>query len=194
MRIEIGRTVFTPQGLKIHRYAESLELHDLTNAAKRGKKVRRAHVLVKSGAGGSAQNKGLISELSCLLTNVSYDGALEIVRRHPLIYQMALDEVRGIDVEPAATKIDLVQAPREDGSWLEITSSPYEFRVMSAWIHGRTEKSPGIRHDTNYHSEGKKGAGAFYAWLQKNLSRAQRMTIQEFKDLWRSNGIAYDSH
>ena len=159
--LEIGRTVFTPQGLKIHRYMESLELHDLTNAGKRGKKVRRAHVTVKTMPGGAPQRKELLNELSVLFLDRSYDDALAAVRNHPLIYQVDTDEKRGIDVEPAATTIHLVQAVRPDGSWLEITSSPYDFRVMSAVMHHRTEKTPGIRHDTNYHSGGKKGAQTF---------------------------------
>ena len=36
--------VFTPQNLKIHRYRESVEITDMTNAGKRGKKVQQLHI------------------------------------------------------------------------------------------------------------------------------------------------------
>ena len=63
--VEVGRGIFTPQNLKIHRYRESVEVTDMTNAGKRGKKVSVMHVSVGSMASNMVDValKNLTSEI-----------------------------------------------------------------------------------------------------------------------------------
>ena len=69
-----------------------------------------------------------------------------------------------------------------DKSKIDVTASPHAFRVRSS-VPLVSDRHPGrYTQDTLYHEINKTSAKKFYAWLQKNLARADRMTISEFRE------------
>jgi hypothetical protein len=100
--------------------------------------------------------------------------------------------LRGVDVEPMGTKIEL-EKEFPDGSVVRITASPHEFHVTNRALFPRENLAP-FYQDTLYWSARKQDGILFYGWLKDNLSKAAHMPIQELKDVWHSLGVQYDSH
>jgi hypothetical protein len=101
--IKIGETRENGS-LRIHRYRESLELTDLTNAGKRGKKVRRVSV-------GSRHIDAVchLDRVSGMVDSaVALDRAMASINDYLTDYPSDLNlfetEMRGVDVAPAGFK------------------------------------------------------------------------------------------
>ena len=114
-------------------------------------------------------------------------------------YRLDERELRGIDVEPAATKIEL-ENKLPDGSVLRISASPSDFHVRSSVpIYAPDMVAHGHMQDTLYRPSGskaqeKKSAGLFYEWLRGHMSEASRLSIRDLTKTWDSLGVQYDYH
>ena len=189
----VGRGTFTDKGLKIHHYRGSLKITDMANAGKRGKKVRV--LTVWSNRPNDDETDALLEKAVEHLLHLDYDGVkrkLEDVQEQ-YGQGLKLDEtiLRGVDVEPEGTKITLGKK-FPDGSSIEITASPHEFRVTDRHFFP-TEKG-GFHQDTMYWGNKKQDGIMFYGWLKDNLAAASNMTLDQLRDVWNKLGIRYDSH
>jgi hypothetical protein len=199
--VDVGRTVFTPQNLKIHRYSESVEITDMTNAGKRGKKVEQMHVTV--GHMASELVDGTIKSLTTDILHMNY-GQVKAHVEQIMHQQKAqgihdgfrLSEVtlRGVDVEPMGTTIEITNK-FPDGGYLEIETSPHDFRVKdSTPIHAPGKPAHGLHQDTSYWPVKKPDGIAFYGWAKDNLSKLHGINIQQLINIWNQLGVHYDSH
>jgi hypothetical protein len=193
--LEVGQSFFT-EHLKLHHFHGSLRITDMTNAGKRGKKVQEL-TLVPTTVDDTLGEKVIKHAVSTIL-HLNYDGAksyLEVILKDEKtgnLFTLHERALRGIDVEPMGTKIEL-ENKFPDGSIVQITASPHEFHVNSKYLFTRVDQAP-FYQDTLYWPRGKQDGILFYGWLKDNLSKAAHMTIQELKDVWHSLGVRYDSH
>lgn len=199
--VDIGRSVFTPANLKIHRYRESVEITDMTNAGKRAKKVQRMHVTV--GHMAPEMVNVALKNLTSDIIHMNYAQVKAHVERI-ITEQKAqnihdgfrIDEstLRGVDVEPMGTTIE-VQNKFPDGAWLRITTSPQNFHVTdSAVISAPGKAADGFHQDTSYWPVKKDDGAVFYVWAKNNLGKLHGMGIQDLIRVWNTLGVRYNSH
>lgn len=192
--IEVGRTV-NIGNVRIHRYRENFQITDLTNAGKRGKKVRVVGVNLGHGSKiPSSEHETWFTELGQALVNqTSFEGVMNYLRHvkegEPYL-DVSFRDVRGIDIEPTGPKISL-----KTNTGLEIDSSASEGHVLHRYplVHPTTGKANGFQ-DTNYYTRGRESAAVFFTWLQSNLSKVNQMDISGLLAVWSQLDIRYDSH
>ncbi len=196
----MGQGTFT-KNLKIHHFRGSLEVTDMTNAGKRGKKVRIMSVIPTSH-NDEESSEELLQPLIDRMVHMTYDQVkshlAEILAETKDLptppFNVHEHEVRGIDVEPMGTTINLSKT-FPDGSIVEITASPHDFRVKSSTpINAPDKPAHGLHQDTSYWSRGKQSGIIFYGWLKDNMSKASNMTIIDLMTLWHQLGVKFDSH
>jgi hypothetical protein len=195
--LEVGKSTFT-EHLKLHHFHGSLQITEMQNAGKRGKKVRELTLIPKT-LNDELSDK-IVKQAVSSISHMSYDEAKkhleDILSRsgHENLFKLREQTRRGIDVEPAGTTIDL-EKKFPDDTIVSIHASPRDFRVTnSVVIHAEGKAADGYRQDTNYWPRGRQGGIAFYGWLKDNMSKASNMTILELEALWEHLGIQYDSH
>jgi DNA repair protein RadC len=195
--LDVGRSLFTDY-LKLHHYSGSLQITDLTNAGKRGKKVAQLTLLPKTHHDSKAAE--IISPLAdaIVAANMTYPQAVAFLESQGKgVYRLDEQDLRGIDVEPPSTTIDL-QNRLPDGAMLNISASPYDFHIRSSVpLGGRA--APGMMQDTLYYPAGskaqaKQSAERFYEWLRGHVSEAAKLGMQELRQVWDSIGVKYDYH
>ncbi len=189
--IEIGRTV-NVGSVRIHRYSESFLAHDLTNAGKRGKKVKVLSIGLGTGSAQYAQRREWLEMMGKTLPNhETYESLKSYVNSlkqdDPYIYADEREE-RGIDVEPMGNKITL-----KTNTGLVIESAPKEFRVLNRepLEHPKTGKPIGFQ-DTNYYDKGTDSAAVFFTWLQTNLSKVNTLDMGGLRKVWDALDVKYD--
>jgi hypothetical protein len=196
MTLEVGRSVFTEHRLKILHQTGLLTITDLTNAGKRGKKVRELLVSARGLTMDDlfAQIAQRVAQSASEMTYDEVKAYLARVRQeYGPLFEVSEKERRGVDVEPMATTISLSkQFP--DGTILRIKASPFKFYVNSSVVIGGRDGKGGHRQDTLYSARRKSDGERFYAWLNENLPRAADMTLDELVEVWRQLGVEYDYH
>lgn len=200
--IELGRTVEIGS-VRIHRYMDSFQVTDLTNAGKRGKRARVASL------GATYAYKGdraawMVSMGKALSCCESYDEIARLVSDilvdAPGEIRFSEREARGVDVEPAGVQtIEIAVGDAEQG--MRIKASATDFSVMSHWRGSLPDGTRGHRQDTGYYPSGHCGkrvkaasCKAFFGWLRANLSTVQGMTIGDLCRVWDGIGVRYTSH
>jgi hypothetical protein len=183
--------------VRIHRYAESFQITDLTNAGKRGKRVRVMSLSPSYSYPGKPQD--WMESMSKELPDYpSYDGIKRFISNvlvdHPGQINVSESEARGVDVNPGGTeKITL-----ESAEGISITALPDDFVVRSTTPRGLvmndTDLDTWSVDLTLYYQVSKKDAAVFYNWLKANRAEAARMTIADFRKLWHQLGVQYDYH
>jgi len=197
--LDLGKTFFT-ESLKFHHWRGHLTITDITNAGKRGKKVREL-VVTPNTRGGDARAEEVIKHLVPTLTHMNYDqakGKMEDLQEElddngkPVV-ELFERILRGVDVEPPGTKIELTNK-FENGTILRIESSPHDFHLTNSALFGAAGEKPSFRQDTGYWPRSKKDGILFYAWLKENMAKASKMTIQDFQKVWDQLGVTYNQH
>jgi hypothetical protein len=194
--LAVGRSVFTPSGLKIHHWAGSVEVTEMANAGKRGKKVQSfTFSTANYGQSDTPEAEKLYGIAIAEIATLGYQAALRHIRAHtPDIFRVSEGSPqRGIDVQPPSTEIRW-DRKFPNGTELRVTASPYDFRIINSPLIGGAKRAgmEGARQDTLYYARGKTSAGKFYAWLRGNLSKAERMGWGELQDVLRTLGAEYD--
>lgn len=183
---------------RIHRYADHFQVTDLTNAGKRGKKVRVMNLSPTYQYQGKPGD--WMDRMSKVLPDYpSYDKIraliADLLHDFPGEIDMREYEVRGVDVNPGGTeKIELANA-----NGIRVTALPDNFTLVSSWKLNKdapANDSGAVENvqDTLYYPASKKDAKVFYNWLKANRPEAQKMTIDDFRKLWQSIGVKYDYH
>lgn len=192
--IPLGETADL-EGVRIHRYADHFKIWDLTDAGKRGKSVRVMSVMTRYHK--REESESWMERLSQVL--IDYDdfdkikGTIQdLMKDYPGQIEIHESKERGIDVNPGGT----TTLSLKTNTGLEIKAEPLEFHVKHSWplTNPATGKPNGSHQDTSYWGRKKKDTQEFYSWLRANLSKANRMTIEEFRQLWDSLNIDYDFH
>jgi hypothetical protein len=168
----------------------------MTNAGKRGKKVQELTLVPNTH--DDALSEKIIKHAVSIIIPLSYDSAKSYLQgvqsseKTSNLFGLSERLLRGVDVEPMGTKIEL-EKKFPDGTIVSVTASHHEFHVKhSQLISGKDFAS--FRQDTLYWSVGKLDGAIFYAWLKDNLSKAANMTMAELERVWQTLGVSYDSH
>jgi hypothetical protein len=193
--IPIGKTVVVNDTIRIHRYSDHLQVTDLTNAGKRGKRVQQMNF----SCNYRPERLDEISESLLRLNNYSQveTYAQEVkadqkeVLGRPEEVRISENALRGVDVEPAGEVFNF-KNPHD----LDIQVSPYDFMVNHhAPLRLKEGQKTPIYQDTLYTPDNKKDAVVFYAWVKDgNRFKLNGMTIADLRKLWDSLGVNYDSH
>jgi len=188
----LGRTL-DHGTVRIHRYRDHLRVTDLTNAGKRGKKVR-SFSLQPSYAYKGDDQKWLDNMATQMIRSYKdYQRMLSFVKdvQHDYPTEISIEEYeeRGIDVTPAGAKLKVV------GVDFEGTAEPKTFLLKRhvQMTHPKTGK-PSHWQDTLYYPAGRKDAGKFYAWAKDNLNTIKRMDMMQLRKQWDALGVNYDYH
>jgi len=187
MGIPIGKS-WESGSIRIHRWRDMYTITELTNAGKRGKKVREMVVEPRT-----SDEQGWMERMSQVLPEyTTYDQVFaffkDLLHDYPGQILIHESEKRGVDVNPGGTtKITL-----KTNTGVEITADPMDFLVKHTAIIGGPK---GFAQDTLYWpANAKKDSKVFYNWLVANLSEANRMDIMDFRKLWKDLGIPYSFH
>lgn len=194
-----GKTV--DQGnVRIHRYRDLYQVTDLTDAGKRGKRVRSLSVSPSYSYNGKREDwmRGMAVALE---DYTEYDRIVgffrDVLVDFPGEINMHESIVRGIDVNPGGT----VRYDFTTQQGVKVSALPDEFSLKDTVFiqparhsQAANDTARGFYQDTLYWSRSKRDAQVFYNWLGANLDDAKRMGIHEFQDLWHQLGVRYDSH
>jgi hypothetical protein len=146
--IQIGDT-FENAYIRAHRYRDVLRVTDLTNAGKRGKKVRQFSV--------STPDQNPLIVLSASIKTMTYDQAIAEARE--MGTKPSEEELRGIDVHAANTKkVDI------SNNEVSIYSDPTSFIVRDL-----TDKY----NEPTVINTGRSAAGAarFFKWISEEKNQ-----------------------
>ena len=197
--LEVGET-HEAGTLRAHRYADSIRITDIANAGKRGKKCRELSVLPDSLWGSEAE-KAALTRLGLWLRKVdNFDDAhtwAHVIAKDTQALKLNLRELRGVDVEPAGVRYEMDLRPA-DGK-LRLSCSPHHFRLVRSDELGKGRPSykggPPMYQDSSYYSRNKACALRFYRWVCEHTAEVAKMaTVAEFRSVWNSLGVVYDSH
>ncbi len=205
--IALGATVEIGT-VRIHRFADSFRVTDMTNAGKRGQVVREAmisrhtHDRDVAAAWMDSMAKGIVlygsyDRVLALISDILVDAPGEI--------DVSERSLRGVDVVPAGN-LPLVVAT----AWGRITAELDSFLVRRCQ---RVEHPRGLvmaanddgtdhSHTTSalYYECGrtptaaKKSAAVFYAWVRDNRAAAELLSFDELRATWRELGVHADFH
>lgn len=183
--LEVGKG-FSNEHWRVHRYSSSVELIDLANAGKRGKKVNRYVI-------GSTSYSPDKEELWGKLVSVYIMNALEadpkngpmvamdvFEDKYPKDLKIYKNELRGVDVAPGSMQPIVVQ-----GKYVSITAKHDEFRILD-----KTDKA----NEPTCSSLDMKDAIKFYKWLQQNQDKVQDMRFSDLVTAMRDAKINYDRY
>ena len=196
--LEVGRTVITRHGLKIHRYYGILEVTETANAGKRGKSVRQVKLY---GSSHQSRVEALLGEASHAILSITFDEARDrlvgVAEASGGLLKIEDYTLRGVDVEPAGTPVDL-HHEFPDGRIVKIHATPNEFRVRDSYLltpRVGPKKDHELRQDTLHWQAKKKDAQIFYRWIQDgHLKELAGMTFSEIRQVWVQLGVKWDSH
>jgi hypothetical protein len=190
--VPLGKSFFSGD-LKIHRYRDQIRVTEMVNAGKRGKKVRE--LITNPTYSYKGDEQAWLDRISDAISDYHrYDQVKGFIKDLLVDYPGEIDlhevEYRGVDVEPAGTKLSV-----KTNTGLVIEASPNDFRVLNRQplSHSKTKEPIGYQ-DTNYWPDKKQDGILFYAWLKDNLSKVNSMTLSDLTELWRTLGVHYDSH
>lgn len=191
--LEVGNTTEIGS-LRVHRYAESLLFTDLTNAGKRGLKVRSFRASPRTY--DQKAGKALLDEIASLVPGLdSYATAKNAVSHFGSRVTLEEHQQRGIDVAPASSETIRIQSVLG----VSIEAGPLDFSVRhSARVH-RGERSANVQteemmQDTLYWPTSRKDAKVFYEWLKSHRHEVRDVRIGELRRIWDELGVRYDSH
>ncbi len=203
-QIPMGKT-WEKGSVRIHHYRNHFKVTDLTNAGKRGKRVRVMNISPTYRYKGN--HDAWFEQMGKQLPDYpAYDRIKSFMQDILVDYpgEIALNEFeeRGVDVNPGGTvKIEFDSVTGQDTS-IEVRAEPNDFMLIHRWKldRGRKPDAPAndsggeMYQDTIYSPANKASAKIFYNWLQANLNEAKRMTIVDFRKLWGDLKIQYDYH
>jgi hypothetical protein len=183
-RLNIGDTVERGM-LRIHRWADSIELWDLTNAGKRGKKVERLHI---SPTYYVDDRKGLLDRLGIMLEgysnfNRAYATVMDYAQKYDTDLNIESRAERGVDVTPAGFKPLSIKT---DNVLIEAGYDSFRIKNLNDQYNEPTciPASKG----------GKRSIPVFYRWVKDNESKLKRMTYHEILREMGRLGIKYHDY
>lgn len=194
--LPLGRT-FQNEKVRVHRWADFLEVTDLTNAGKKGKTCDRFRTNpVHPFSGDKAEWFDRISGefLEYSTKSDPYRSMISFIKDLIVDFpkEIRLDEekVKSYNVEPFGPRFD-IDIPLEDGkSSIRVNATPYSaFVVNHHWM------SRGFYQDTSYHADKRKDAVLFYGWMKENSNKVTKFkSMDDFKKVWDSLGANFDYH
>lgn len=190
----IGRGKTWENGkVRVHRYANFFKVWDLTNAGKRGKKVR----VMSISPNVSYEAKWLETQAKFIPHHGTYDAIKrfysDLLIDFPGEISIEERQERGIDVLPGGTRT--IKAEWDIGTTiLTLEATPLDFSVKSS-VQFESKGKPTFRQDTLYWPRKKADAKRFYGWLAgEGEGKIKRMDIMTLRKLWQSIDVQYDSH
>lgn len=166
--------------VRLHRYRDSILVTDLTNAGKRGKKVRTLSVELSY----NTEMKSLDGVARMLTLYDDFDDVVatlnDFLVDYPHALKMYFSDQRGVDVMPAGFEIIEIH-----GEHVYISAEYKTFRVQDLGDRYNMPRCiPAIRG-------GKRSIPVFYRWVRDNQSRIKNMTFHEVMKEMDKNKIQY---
>lgn len=188
--------------VRIHRYSDMLEVTDITNAGKRGKKADQFTVELTYAYKGD--QKAWFERTSDSFVDLAPRGLpamrayiKDLMHDFPGEISLSERQLKAITVEPYGEKFDF-RIPREGGGYIEVRSSPIDFVVIDHQplrdpVSGAPTK---YFQDTGFHPNRRDDAAAFYVWVKDNHEKAKRTMdrMDLFRELWQHLAVSYRSH
>lgn len=181
----LGQTVERGD-VRIHRFHDFFKVWDLTNAGKRGKKVR---VLVLGPSSRYPHNPaGWMEGMSKALPEYrSYDAVKRFVDDLLVDFPDEIDvreqAERGVDVTPGGFEPLKIKTPK-----VYVEADYGDFLVKNLEDqYNETTCIPAAKG-------GKKSVPQFYRWVKDNMARLQRMSFYEIVEAMRKEGIRYHQY
>jgi hypothetical protein len=178
--ISIGETV-EKGTVRIHRYANSLIIWNLTNAGKHGKQVERLEVVFTN----SRLNTDLLHDIGDELESCTNFGQTKTIiedflKKNPDSISVSFYQERGIDVYPAGFK--------------EISITNHRVRVDVGYKNFRVRDLDDQSNEPTCIPSikgGKKLIPVFYRWVQDNLNNIKQMSFRDVLNQMDKLGIPY---
>lgn len=177
--LRIGET-WENDKFRVHRYASSLVVTDLTNAGKKGKKVDEFALYGLDMK--LLPQEGIVDEIMMLVQRG--DGWARVLKaaQEAAALGAGLDirTPRGVDVLPGGTKPVELKTPS-----LYITADPKSFTVKDLKdMNNEPTLIPPM-------SAGKTAASKFYAWIKDNQDKVKTLDFRGIQKAMSSAGIGY---
>lgn len=171
--------------LRVHRLRDLFQLWDLTNAGKRGRKVRTLSVSPAFRAG--IDREEVMEQMARrLATLASFEVAELAVHgfliEHPAALDVSDGELRGVDVTPGGFKPIKVETVRLS---LEVGYRSFSVKDLND-PHNRPTCVPGDAR--------KVLIPVFYRWVSDNITRLESMSYREVLREMMAMGIDYHDY
>lgn len=172
-KLERGHTVEVGS-VRYHRYSPSVEVTDLTNAGRHGKKVESFHLGFPHN--WEYDNQAEVDKFcEKLIQNNTYDKALSFAKNIVKInsdFSISTNIERGVDVQPPMTQ-EGSQPIKIETSEFSLEATPLTFDIHD-------------KKDTNNYpvmippiGNNKTAIKQFYQWVKLNLDEIKRMTFSQ---------------
>lgn len=177
--LRVGET-WENDKFRVHRYASSLVVTDLTNAGKRGKKVDEFALYGLDMR--LLPQEGIVDEIMMLVQRGDgWNRILQAAKEAEVLGAgLEVRSPRGIDVLPGGTKPVELKTPS-----LWIRSDPKDFLVRDL---RDTINEPTLIPPT---SGAKTAATKFYAWIKDNQDKIKSLDFRGIQKAMSSAGIGY---
>lgn len=189
--LPLGKT-FNLDSVRMHRYRDHFRITDLTNAGKRGKKCQVLTFAPSAYYKGDEQ-EWMENMSKFLPEHRSFAEVKKFVKdlmdQYPNEIKVSDWEERAIDVDPVGAKITL-----KTDTGMDIKAETKEFLISSSVPLINKDGKQFGKQDTLYYSRDKKSAGVFFVWLQSNLSKINKMSISDLRNIWDELDVKYDFH
>jgi hypothetical protein len=197
--LQAGRGETVVRGnVRVHQYATSIRVWDLTNAGKRGKTCRVMSVAPDYKYPGDSE-KWAESMGKAIEDYDSYDRIKaffsDVLHDFPGEIRIMEDTLRGVDVVPAdLKKIKVTWTKGDDEYELGALPTGFTLRHTVTFKDQGEKKDNTFKQDTHYYPRGKSDASVFYNWAVANESEIKRMDLRAFIKLFHDDlKIKYDT-
>ena len=181
--LAMGDTIETEKW-RVHRYASAVVITDLTNAGKRGKKVKE-YSLYDLDYQHIVNPNDVAAEFEKLAKKNVSPTQMEraINARKEMGIHIQIQDLRGVDVTPGGFKPVVI-----DGKNVYIEAEYSTFRVKDKVDQYNLPTCiPAIKG-------GKKSIPQFYRWVKDNESKLKNMTFQQVLKAMDSEQIQYHQY
>lgn len=189
----IGQTIEN-KGVRIHRYASSIRVTDLTNAGRRGKMVDQ-FALYDLDYTKDRETQKAVEQFARMIDHVKdYKTALKMAKGLVAFGQnrkgnlttpkISESKLKGVRVAPGGFKPIVVESP-----YLSITADSDSFRVRNkedTYNEGTLTSS--------FRGKKKTAVKKFYDWAVKNERRLKSMDFSDVLNALKKNGIDYHQY
>lgn len=179
--ISVGKTI--ENGLiRIHRYAHTIMVWDLTFAGKRGKKVER--LAIETSSIGGPLGQGLLDEIVGKLEDcTTLDQVKKVLLSYTNDIHIGSYFERSIDVYPAGFKEVSIRTPHV---LVEVGYKDFTVKNLDD-IYNEETCIPAIKG-------GLRSIPVFYRWVRDNESEIKNMTFYQIVDIMSKLGVPTHSY
>ncbi len=178
--LDVGKT-FENEKWRIHRFRPSIRITDLTNAGKRGKKVREITLYDLDYAPNFPVESIAMELVMHARRGANFDRMLQVAKEAEEIgAKLDVRDLRGVDVTPGGFEELTVK-----GQGVLVEVGYQDFKIVNTDdTYNLSTCIPAIKG-------GKKSIPAFYRWVKDNQDKIRTMSFVEVVRAMKDEGIKY---